>query len=65
MENIPQSLINIINQKEKATTEFKKGENNLPENLFETICAMLNRNGGHIFLGVDDNGKYWEQIKNR
>ena len=57
MENIPQNLINIINQKEKATTEFKKGENKLPENLFETICAMLNRNGGHIFLGVDDNGK--------
>ena len=27
------------------------------DNLFETICAFLNRNGGNIFLGVDDDGK--------
>jgi ATP-dependent DNA helicase RecG len=28
----------------------------LPGNLFETICAMLNRDGGDIILGVKDNG---------
>ena len=24
--------------------------------LLETICAFLNRKGGHLFLGVDDDG---------
>ena len=28
----------------------------MPGNLFETICAMLNRDGGDIFLGVADDG---------
>jgi ATP-dependent DNA helicase RecG len=27
----------------------------LPKNLFETICAFLNRNGGLILLGVNDD----------
>lgn len=35
--------------------EFKRAGNKLPENLFETICAFLNRNGGTILLGVSDN----------
>ena len=56
MEKLNNSLLNIIRKKEKTTTEFKKAQNKLPDNLFETICAMLNRNGGHIFLGIDDDG---------
>ena len=56
MEKINNSLLDIIKKKEKTTTEFKKAKNKLPDNLFETICAMLNRNGGHIFLGIDDDG---------
>ena len=28
----------------------------MPGNLFETICAMLNRDGGDILLGVEDDG---------
>lgn len=32
-----------------------KAENKLPETLFETICAFLNRNGGTILLGVLDD----------
>ena len=56
MEKLSQNLLEIINKKEKETTEFKKAEYNLPDNLFETICAMLNRNGGHIFLGIADDG---------
>ncbi len=56
MEKITQELLEIINKKEKATTEFKESKNELPKSLFETICAMLNRNGGHIFLGVADDG---------
>lgn len=39
----------------------------MPTNLFESVCSMLNRNGGHIFLGVNDNleviGVYKDYIK--
>ena len=56
MEELSKKLLEIISKKEKETTEFKKAEYSLPDNLFESICAMLNRNGGHIFLGVADDG---------
>lgn len=55
MEELSKKLLEIISKKEKETTEFKKAEYSLPDNLFESICAMLNRNGGHIFLGVADD----------
>ena len=41
---------------ESITAEFKECRNKLPKNLFETICAFLNRMGGDIFLGVADDG---------
>jgi ATP-dependent DNA helicase RecG len=28
----------------------------LNKDVFESVCAFLNRNGGHLFLGVDDDG---------
>ena len=56
MEKLNNTLLEIIKKKEKTTTEFKEAKNKLPSNLFETICAMLNCNGGHIFLGVNDDG---------
>lgn len=46
---------NIINQGEKVNTEFKESREKLPKNLFETVCAFLNRFGGNIILGVNDN----------
>ena len=49
-------LKHIIAQGEGIRTEFKESRSKLPGNLFETICAMLNRDGGDIVLGVDDKG---------
>jgi len=46
----------IIEQGEGIRTEFKESRSKLPGNLFESICAMLNRDGGDILLGVDDKG---------
>ena len=46
-----------IAQGEGLNTEFKTASEVLPRNVFETICAFLNRKGGYIFLGVKDNGK--------
>ena len=51
--NIP----DILKKGEGLSVEFKRAKNKLPENLFDTVCAFLNRNGGTILLGVADNGK--------
>ncbi|MEA3444992.1 MAG: putative DNA binding domain-containing protein [Bacteroidota bacterium] len=50
-------ICNIIGKGEGRKTEFKKCRNQLPNNLFETICAFLNTNGGTVILGVSDDGK--------
>ena len=36
--------------------EFKEAAHDLPKNLFETVCAFLNMDGGLIVLGVADDG---------
>ena len=64
VEKINEELMEIIRAGEGVTTEFKKANNKLPQNLFETICAFLNRNGGNIFLGVADDGKITGVDKN-
>lgn len=46
----------LLRQREDICLEFKEAKVELPETLFETICAMLNRDGGDILLGVDDAG---------
>lgn len=55
-EKVPKHLLNLIAEGKKISTEFKESQKSLPDSLFETICAFLNRNGGHIFLGVKNNG---------
>lgn len=45
----------IINKGEGLTIEFKRAIDAVPQNLFETVCAFLNRNGGTILLGVNDD----------
>lgn len=55
IEKINNELINIINEGEGVTTEFKEAKNKLPNNLFETVCAFLNRNGqNHIWAEMTD-----------
>ena len=45
-------ILKIIDQGEGITVEFKSATKGLPENLFETVCAFLNRNGGTVLLGI-------------
>ena len=45
----------LIDQGEGLTIEFKRATAQLPSNLFETVCAFLNRAGGNILLGVNDD----------
>jgi ATP-dependent DNA helicase RecG len=46
----------LLKQRESISLEFKEATKELPGNLFESICAMLNREGGDILLGVKDDG---------
>jgi len=43
-------------RKEGVDLEFKEATHTLPKNLFETICAFLNMDGGLVVLGVADDG---------
>ena len=36
--------------------EYKKSQAGLARSVYETICAFLNRRGGHVVLGADDDG---------
>lgn len=49
-------LIDLINGGESLTVEFKQSKNKLNRDVFDSVCAFLNRNGGHLFLGVNDDG---------
>ena len=49
-------LQHIIRQGEGISVEFKTSKTRLNKNAFETVCAFLNRQGGHLLLGVEDDG---------
>jgi len=52
----PEKLKDIIRQGEGIEVEFKAAQVELNKNAFESICAFLNRQGGHLILGVKDDG---------
>ncbi len=41
---------------ETISIEFKRSRKSLSRSAFESMCAMLNRCGGHILLGIEDDG---------
>jgi len=49
-------LEQLLQRGEGIDVEFKTTQFELSKNVFESICAFLNRNGGHLLLGVSDNG---------
>jgi ATP-dependent DNA helicase RecG len=51
------SVTEIIAKGEGLEIEFKESYDTLSRSVYETICAFLNRKGGHILLGVSDNGE--------
>jgi len=52
----PEKLKEIIRGGEGVNVEFKQSKNCLNRDVFQSVCAFLNRNGGHLLLGVDDSG---------
>ena len=47
---------NILAIGETVAVEFKRCGNGIESDTYETVCSFLNRFGGDIFLGVEDNG---------
>ncbi len=50
------SIKELIDAGESRVVEFKTSRNELPGDLYESICAFLNRDGGDIVLGVKNDG---------
>lgn len=46
----------LIKRGEGTEIEFKESRDKLNRDVFESVTAFLNRNGGHLFLGIDDRG---------
>ncbi len=49
-------LIDIVKRGESETLEFKKSTGEWKE-IIKTVSAFSNIKGGHILIGVSDNGK--------
>lgn len=47
----------ILSLGETICIEFKRCGNGVESDVYETVCSFLNRFGGDIFLGVEDNGQ--------
>lgn len=52
-----QELSRILEQGEGLRIEFKEAQNGVPETLYDTVVSFLNREGGVILLGVDDDSR--------
>ena len=50
-------LKELIFKGEKIDAEFKKSENDLNKDIYESVCSFNNGNGGHLFLGIVNDTK--------
>ena len=46
----------LLSQRESINLEFKQARERLPSDVFDSVCGFLNRQGGHLLLGVRDDG---------
>lgn len=49
-------ILDLIKGGESSTAEFKMPMNEITEDIYDTVCAFSNQDGGHIFIGIQDNG---------
>ena len=53
---IMKNIKKIISKGEGITVEFKTSREKVPSDVYQSICAFLNRNGGQVVLGIEDDG---------
>ncbi|MCK5137854.1 MAG: ATP-binding protein [Bacteroidales bacterium] len=51
----PEKLKEILTQGEGTEVEFKTSQFEMNKDVFESVCAFLNRKGGHLLLGVKND----------
>lgn len=56
MNTNERQLTEMIRQGEGIDLEFKACRSQLSRDVYETVCAFLNRHGGTLLLGVSDSG---------
>jgi ATP-dependent DNA helicase RecG len=56
MNTSESQILELIRKGEGLDLEFKACLNQLNRDVYETVCAFLNRHGGTLLLGVQDNG---------
>ena len=50
-------FIKLSQAGENAQIEYKTCYEQISDSLYETVCSFLNHSGGHILVGVKDNGE--------
>ena len=53
---VPERIRQLLTLGENIAIEFKRCGNGIEHDTYESVCAFLNRFGGDLFLGVDDDG---------
>ncbi len=48
---------------ETIAVEFKRCNNRIENDVYQSVCSFLNRFGGDIYLGVEDDGLFVEFLK--
>lgn len=56
MDIAEQQILELIRKGEGLDLEFKTCRSQLNRDVYETVCAFLNRHGGTLLLGVQDDG---------
>ena len=56
MDKKLEKIIDILENGESICVEFKECKTDLNKDIFDTVCAFLNRYGGDIILGARDDG---------
>ncbi len=54
---LPEDLQQLLESGTGVTVVCREVDAELPEDVYETICALADRDGGHLFLGVRDDGQ--------
>jgi ATP-dependent DNA helicase RecG len=52
-----ENLERLLQRGEGISIEFKQARRGLPRDVFESVCAFLNRQGGHLLLGASNDGQ--------
>ncbi|MCK5096974.1 MAG: putative DNA binding domain-containing protein, partial [Desulfobacteraceae bacterium] len=54
---LKQKIFKLLKAGESFNSEFKECKRDLNKDVYDTVCAFLNRSGGELLLGVNDKGE--------